>query len=155
MSRLGWADLGMATQSDMRANAEMIASLDPFVPLVADADTGYGGPIMVTRTVIQYARSGVAALHIEDQVYQFDPNDAESTDDSTGARETMWPPSGQGNCLARHLLQPLTSSSCSSRPTAIRHADNRPHRRESDLRIQRGDREAAGSGADRRRHCVL
>ncbi|KEF58715.1 uncharacterized protein A1O9_06641 [Exophiala aquamarina CBS 119918] len=47
MSRLGWADLGMATQNDMRANAEMIASLDPSVPLIADADTGYGGPIMV------------------------------------------------------------------------------------------------------------
>ena len=68
MSRLGWADLGLATLSDMRSNAEMIASLNPAVPLIADADTGYGGPIMVTRTVTQYARAGVAALHIEDQV---------------------------------------------------------------------------------------
>jgi 2-methylisocitrate lyase-like PEP mutase family enzyme len=58
----------MATLNDMRANAEMIASLNPSVPLIADADTGYGGPIMVTRTVTQYARAGVAALHIEDQV---------------------------------------------------------------------------------------
>ncbi|KIW49928.1 hypothetical protein PV05_11561 [Exophiala xenobiotica] len=70
MSRLGWADLGMAHLNDMRGNAEMIASLDPSVPLIADADTGYGGPIMVTRTVTQYARSGVAALHIEDQVQE-------------------------------------------------------------------------------------
>jgi len=46
----------------------MIASLDPSVPLIADADTGYGGPVMVARTVTQYARAGVAALHIEDQV---------------------------------------------------------------------------------------
>lgn len=68
MSRLGWADLGLATLNDMRASAETIASLNPSVPLIADADTGYGGPIMVTRTVTQYARSGVAALHIEDQV---------------------------------------------------------------------------------------
>ena len=68
MSKLGWADLGMATLNDMRNNAEMIASLDPSVPLISDADTGYGGPIMVTRTVTQYARSGIAALHIEDQV---------------------------------------------------------------------------------------
>lgn len=67
MSRLGWADLGMATLNDMKGNAEMIASLDPSVPLIADADTGYGGPIMVSRTVAQYARAGVAALHIEDQ----------------------------------------------------------------------------------------
>lgn len=52
----------------MRTNAEMIANINASVPLIADADTGYGGPIMVARTVEQYARSGVAALHIEDQV---------------------------------------------------------------------------------------
>jgi 2-methylisocitrate lyase-like PEP mutase family enzyme len=63
----------------------MVCSLDPTVPVIADADTGYafpfsesnslmtcnkrfGGPTMVARTVTQYARSGVAALHIEDQV---------------------------------------------------------------------------------------
>ncbi|RDW69728.1 methylisocitrate lyase [Coleophoma cylindrospora] len=67
-SRLGHADLGIATQSDMRAHAEMIANIDAKVPLIADADTGYGGPIMVARTVEQYARSGVAGMHIEDQV---------------------------------------------------------------------------------------
>ncbi|KAL1984318.1 hypothetical protein VTN96DRAFT_9276 [Rasamsonia emersonii] len=64
----GQADLGIATLNDMRANAEMIANLSPSVPLIADADTGYGGPIMVARTTEQYARSGVAAFHIEDQV---------------------------------------------------------------------------------------
>ena len=43
-SRLGMADLGLAQLSDMRENAEMIASLDPFgPPLIADIDTGYGG----------------------------------------------------------------------------------------------------------------
>ena len=52
----------------MRAHAEMIANLDPSIPLIADADTGYGGPIMVAKTVEQYARSGIAGLHIEDQV---------------------------------------------------------------------------------------
>jgi methylisocitrate lyase len=46
----------------------MIANLSPSTPVIADADTGYGGPIMVARTVEQYARAGVAALHIEDQV---------------------------------------------------------------------------------------
>jgi methylisocitrate lyase len=70
MSRLGWADLGLATQNDMVAHAEMMASLDPSVPLIADADTGYGGPIMVARTVARYARAGVAALHLEDQVQE-------------------------------------------------------------------------------------
>jgi 2-methylisocitrate lyase-like PEP mutase family enzyme len=67
-SRLGHADLGIASLPDMRAHAEMIANLDPSTPLIADADTGYGGPIMVARTLDQYIRSGVAGLHIEDQV---------------------------------------------------------------------------------------
>lgn len=67
-SRLGHADLGIATQHDMRTNAEMIANLDVSIPLIADADTGYGGPINVARTVEMYARSGVAGLHLEDQV---------------------------------------------------------------------------------------
>ena len=60
----------MATLDTMRSNAEMIASLDPSVPVIADADTGYGGPIMCARTVVQYARAGIAALHIEDQAQQ-------------------------------------------------------------------------------------
>jgi 2-methylisocitrate lyase-like PEP mutase family enzyme len=46
----------------------MIASLSPSTPLIADADTGFGGPAMVGRTLTQYDRVGVAALHIEDQV---------------------------------------------------------------------------------------
>jgi methylisocitrate lyase len=64
----GQADLGICTLNDMRNNAEMLANLSPSTPLIADADTGYGGPIMVARTTEQYARSGVAAFHIEDQV---------------------------------------------------------------------------------------
>jgi 2-methylisocitrate lyase-like PEP mutase family enzyme len=52
----------------MRSQAEMIANLSPSTPLIADADTGYGGPIMVHRTVTQYIISGVAGFHIEDQV---------------------------------------------------------------------------------------
>jgi 2-methylisocitrate lyase-like PEP mutase family enzyme len=67
-SRFGHADLGIASLPDMRAHAEMIANLSPDVPLIADADTGYGGPIMVARTLDQYIRSGIAGLHIEDQV---------------------------------------------------------------------------------------
>lgn len=70
MAKLGWADLGMATLNDMHDNASMIASLAPSLPLIADADTGYGGPIMVSRTVAKYARSGIAAMHLEDQVQE-------------------------------------------------------------------------------------
>lgn len=54
----------------MKSNVEMITSLNPSVPVIADADTGYGGPIMVSRTVTQYARAGVAGMHIEDQAQE-------------------------------------------------------------------------------------
>jgi hypothetical protein len=46
----------------------MVASLDPVTPVIADADTGFGGPAMVARTIFQYDRAGIAACHIEDQV---------------------------------------------------------------------------------------
>jgi 2-methylisocitrate lyase-like PEP mutase family enzyme len=68
MSRLGLADLGLATLNDMRDNASMIASLCPTTPLIADADTGYGSALQVGRTVTSYIRAGVAGLHLEDQV---------------------------------------------------------------------------------------
>ncbi|KAF1835157.1 carboxyvinyl-carboxyphosphonate phosphorylmutase [Decorospora gaudefroyi] len=68
MSRLGSPDMGIATLNDMLSNASMLASLSPTVPLIADADTGFGGPVMVGRTVTQYIRAGVAGLHLEDQV---------------------------------------------------------------------------------------
>lgn len=68
MSRLGMADLGVATLNDMRDHASMIAGIDPTIPLIADADSGYGGPLMVGRTTAAYINGGVAALHLEDQV---------------------------------------------------------------------------------------
>lgn len=67
-STLGMPDLGIASLPDMLHNASMIASLDRTVPVIADADTGYGGPIMVARTVRSYISAGVAGLHLEDQV---------------------------------------------------------------------------------------
>ncbi|KAK0844811.1 hypothetical protein LTR03_007806 [Friedmanniomyces endolithicus] len=70
MSRLGMADLGLTTFTDMHTNAAMIASIDPSVPVIADADTGYGGPINVANTVRAYGRSGIAGLHIEDQIQE-------------------------------------------------------------------------------------
>ncbi|KAM5543007.1 hypothetical protein V8D89_003391 [Ganoderma adspersum] len=67
-SRLGQPDLAIATLNDFVQSAQMVCSLDPTCPVIADADTGFGGPAMVGRTVTQYARAGVAACHIEDQV---------------------------------------------------------------------------------------
>ena len=66
IAQLGYADLGLASVTEMVANAAAIAgSVD--VPVIADADTGYGGVLNVQRTVRQYERAGVAAIHIEDQ----------------------------------------------------------------------------------------
>jgi carboxyvinyl-carboxyphosphonate phosphorylmutase len=68
LTRLGKPDLGFATLSEMVANAAVIASTIS-IPLIADADTGYGGALNVYRTVREYEKAGVAALHIEDQVF--------------------------------------------------------------------------------------
>jgi 2,3-dimethylmalate lyase len=65
-TRLGMPDVGLLTMSEMVDNAERIAEAAG-VPLIADADTGYGGPLNVRRTVRAYERAGVAAIHIEDQ----------------------------------------------------------------------------------------
>jgi len=67
-SRLGQPDLAIATLNDFVQAGEMVSSLDPSTPVIADADTGFGGPANVARTVTQYVRAGIAGLHIEDQV---------------------------------------------------------------------------------------
>ncbi|KAJ9131068.1 putative Isocitrate lyase/malate synthase [Pleurostoma richardsiae] len=68
MSRIGMADLGIATMNEMADTAAMISQLDPSVPVIADADAGYGAPLKVARTVRAYIRSGLAGFHLEDQV---------------------------------------------------------------------------------------
>ncbi|KAL6716087.1 hypothetical protein ACLMJK_005653 [Lecanora helva] len=68
-SRLGQPDLGLAQLSDMRLQADMICNLDPWgTPVIADMDTGYGGPNTIALAVSQYIRANVAGFHIEDQV---------------------------------------------------------------------------------------
>ncbi|MGH9057734.1 MAG: isocitrate lyase/PEP mutase family protein [Acidimicrobiales bacterium] len=65
-SYLGRPDVGLLSMSEMVDQARRIAAAVD-VPVIADADTGYGNPINVIRTVHEYERAGVAALHIEDQ----------------------------------------------------------------------------------------
>lgn len=65
-SMLGLPDAGLATYSDMVGRAEMICSVVE-TPLIADADTGYGGLLNVQRTIRGYEAAGVAAIQIEDQ----------------------------------------------------------------------------------------
>ncbi len=64
--RLGMPDVGLLTMNEMVDNARSIADASQ-LPLIADADTGYGGPVNVQRTVRAYERAGVAGIHIEDQ----------------------------------------------------------------------------------------
>ena len=66
VARLGYPDLALATMTEMRDNAAAIAAIVD-IPIIADADTGYGGILNIRRTIRQYERSGVAALHLEDQ----------------------------------------------------------------------------------------
>lgn len=66
IARLGYPDLALATMTEMTANAAAISAAVE-VPVIADADTGYGGILNVQRTVRQYLRTGVAAIHLEDQ----------------------------------------------------------------------------------------
>ena len=67
-SRLGMPDVGLLTMSEMVDNAGRIADAAG-IPLIADADTGYGGPINVRRTIQSYERAGVCGVHIEDQAW--------------------------------------------------------------------------------------
>lgn len=66
-SRLGLPDLGFAGLAEMADHAGNLAAAVG-IPLIADADTGYGNALAVRRTVATYEAAGVAALHIEDQV---------------------------------------------------------------------------------------
>ena len=66
-SRLGLPDLGFTGLAEMADHARNLAAAVS-IPLIADADTGYGNALSVRRTVREYEAAGVAALHIEDQV---------------------------------------------------------------------------------------
>jgi 2,3-dimethylmalate lyase len=66
-SLAGRPDVGLLTGTEMVDNARRIAAAVD-VPVIADADTGYGNAINVVRTVQAYEQAGVAGLHLEDQV---------------------------------------------------------------------------------------
>ena len=66
-SHLGRPDVGLMSLPEMVDNAHRIAEAVD-IPVIADADTGYGNPINVIRTVREYEAAGVSAIHLEDQV---------------------------------------------------------------------------------------
>jgi len=68
LTRLGSPDVGLLTETEMVDNAGRIVDASG-LPVVADADTGYGNPINVRRTIRDYEKAGVAGVHLEDQVW--------------------------------------------------------------------------------------
>ena len=66
-STLGYPDIGLLTMTDMVADVKRIADAVT-IPVIADADTGYGNHLNVIRTVEEYEKAGSAAIQIEDQV---------------------------------------------------------------------------------------
>jgi 2-methylisocitrate lyase-like PEP mutase family enzyme len=68
-SGFGLPDIGLVTATEMADRVRMIVGALGDVPLIADADTGYGAPMNVVRTVRSYDAAGVAAIQLEDQVF--------------------------------------------------------------------------------------
>jgi 2-methylisocitrate lyase-like PEP mutase family enzyme len=66
LTRLGAPDVGLLTATEMIDNATRIVDASG-LPVIADADTGYGNPINMRRTIRDYERAGVAGVHVEDQ----------------------------------------------------------------------------------------
>lgn len=67
-TRLGMPDVGLLTMTEMIDNAQRIADSSG-LPLIADADNGYGGVLNVRRTIQGFERAGVAGVHLEDQEF--------------------------------------------------------------------------------------
>ena len=64
----GYPDLGLLTMTEMVDTVRIVAG-SVEIPVICDADPGYGTPVNVQRTIREYERAGAAALHIEDQVW--------------------------------------------------------------------------------------
>ncbi len=65
---MGYPDLGLITMTEMVTRIASIVE-HAGVPVIADADTGYGNALNTGRAVREFLRAGVAALHLEDQVF--------------------------------------------------------------------------------------
>lgn len=65
---IGKPDAGFATMSEMVLNAKYIAN-SVNIPVISDADTGYGNAVTVTRTIREFEQADVVGVHLEDQVW--------------------------------------------------------------------------------------
>src|SRR5438046_8542746 len=62
----GWPDMGFLTQTEVTRAASMVASAVD-IPVIADADDGYGNALSTMRTVREFVKTGAAGIHLEDQ----------------------------------------------------------------------------------------
>ncbi len=118
-SGFGLPDIGLVTATEMAERARMLVGILGDIPLIADADTGYGAAMNVVRTVALYEQAGVAAIQLEDQVFP----------------ETMRP-SGRQTRRRRRGVR-----------TDIGRRARRPHRRQP-ARSSRGPTRGLRSGLD-------
>jgi len=68
VARFGYPDLAITTETEMISSARAIVATTD-IPVIADADTGYGGILNIQRTIRDYEQAGVAGIHIEDQEF--------------------------------------------------------------------------------------
>lgn len=84
----GYPDAGVLTLTEMAAShARICAAVG--IPVIGDADTGFGGLMNVVRTVQEYERAGVAAMHLEDQLTPKRPPTSGEVNDTITRREMV------------------------------------------------------------------
>jgi 2-methylisocitrate lyase-like PEP mutase family enzyme len=133
-SRLGRPDVGLMSLPEMVDNAHRIAEAVD-IPVIADADTGYGNPVNVIHTVREYETAGVSAIHIEDQVM----------------------PKKCGHMDGKHLIDAAEMAAKIAAAVAAELArvpDHRPHRRARRRRAARRARAGTPLPPGRSRHTL-
>ncbi len=111
---LGYPDFGLVTMSEMVGNAGRIAAAVG-VPVIADADTGYGNELNVVRTVREYETAGVAGIHIEDQGF---PKKCGHLDDKEIVPREDWLAKIRAAAASRHSPDFLVIARTDSRAVA-------------------------------------
>ncbi len=111
---LGYPDFGLVTMSEMVANGGRIAAAVE-LPVIADADTGYGNELNVVRTVRAYEAAGVAGIHIEDQEF---PKKCGHLDDKRIVPREDWLAKIRAAANARRSLDFLIIARTDSRAVA-------------------------------------
>jgi len=103
----GAPDVGLTTLTEMVDRArQMVNAVD--VPVFCDADTGYGNPLNVVRTVEEYESAGVAGIHLEDQTFRRSA--------ATSTRNASFRPKRWYRRSKRPLMLVVTTISSSSPP---------------------------------------